>query len=293
VLVTGAAGQVGQALLQTTPEQVQLRALTRAQLDIADRSAVQAEVSGFAPEVIINAAAYTAVDRAEAEPALAAAVNVAGPRHLAEAAMAIPGCRLLHLSTDYVFDGRSAQAYRPLDPTHPLGVYGATKLDGERAVQEILAERCAIVRTAWVYAASGRNFLLTMLRAMAQRRAVRVVADQIGTPSAAVPFAQLLWRLGELGAERVHGVFHWTDAGVASWYDFAVAIAEEGAARELLPADVQVTPITSAQYPTAATRPTFSLLETSRAREVSGLQSRHWRVRLRETLDALQRSADA
>lgn len=284
VLVTGAAGQVGSALLRGAPPQVELRACTHAQLDIADAAAVRAVVAQFAPDLIFNAAAYTAVDRAEAEPALAAAINAAGPRHLAEAAAALPGCRLVHLSTDYVFDGRSARPYRPEDPTGPLGVYGNTKLDGERAVLAVLGSRCLILRTAWVYAATGRNFLLTMLRLMRERGTVRVVADQIGTPSAAGPVAELLWRLAQVPAERASGVLHWTDAGVASWYDFAVAIAEEGVAAGLLPPGVEVTPITTREYPTPATRPSFSLLEGRHTWEVASLRPRHWRVRLRETL---------
>jgi dTDP-4-dehydrorhamnose reductase len=288
VLVTGAAGQVGEALVRAAPAYAEVRARTRSELDIRDADAVQAAVSGFAPDLIINAAAYTAVDRAEAEPELAAAINAGGPRHLAEAARALPRCRLLHLSTDYVFDGRSNRPYGPEDPTGPLGVYGASKLEGERAVLEVLGQRCVIVRTAWVYAGTGKNFLCTMLRLMRERGAVRVVVDQIGTPSAAGPLAELLWRLAGLATERASGIFHWTDAGVASWYDFAVAIAEEGAAVGLLPAGVEVSPITTAEYPTPAARPAFSLLDGRHTWEVSSLRPRHWRVRLRETLAQMQ-----
>jgi dTDP-4-dehydrorhamnose reductase len=287
-LVTGAAGQVGQALLRAAPADVELAALARSELDISDAAAVRSAVAAIAPDVILNAAAYTAVDRAEAEPERASSVNVAGARHLAEAAAALPACRLLHLSTDYVFDGRSTRAYLPSDATGPLGVYGASKLAGEQAALHALGARCLIVRTAWVYAATGSNFLLTMLRLMRERGAVRVVADQIGTPSAAAPLAELLWRLAGLPAERASGVLHWTDAGVASWYDFAVAIAEEGAAAGLLPAGVAVSPITTAEYPTPAARPAFSLLDGHRTWELANFRPGHWRVRLRETLACMR-----
>jgi dTDP-4-dehydrorhamnose reductase len=283
-LVTGAAGQIGQALLQAAPAHVELAALTRSELDISDAAAVRSAVGAFAPDVILNAAAFTAVDRAESEPERASSVNTAGPRYLAEAAGALPACRLVHLSTDYVFDGRSTRSYLPDDATGPLGVYGASKLAGEQAARQVLGARCLIVRTAWVYAGSGGNFLLTMLRLMRERGAVRVVADQIGTPSAAGPLAELLWRLAGLSTERASGLLHWTDAGVASWYDFAVAIAEEGAAAGLLPPGVEVSPITTAEYPTQAARPAFSLLDSRRTWEIANLRPRHWRVRLRETL---------
>src|ERR1019366_8516619 len=167
------------------PPQMQISALTRAQLDISDAGAVSSVVAAFQPALIINAAAYTAVDKAESEPELALAINAEGPHHLAQAAHTLPGCRLLHISTDYVFDGAATQAYKPSDPTNPLSVYGRTKLLGEGAVLEILREQAVILRTAWVYAAQGKNFLLTMLRLMREHSAVRVVADQHGTPTAA------------------------------------------------------------------------------------------------------------
>ena len=291
VLLTGAAGQVGTALQQAAPADVELRALTRHDLDIGDSAAVHSMVAAFQPDLIVNAAAYTAVDRAEAEPERAATANAAGPRHLAKAANMLPGCRLLHLSTDYVFDGRSTRAYRPDDPTGPLGVYGATKLAGEQAAREVLGVRCLIVRSAWVYSGTAKNFLLTMLRLMGERGSVRVVADQIGTPTAAAPFAELLWRLAALPVERANGVVHWTDAGVASWYDFAVAIAEEGAAAGLLPPKIDVIPISTAEYPTPAVRPAFSLLDGRHTWEVASLRPRHWRVRLRDTLARLRTGA--
>jgi len=288
VLITGAAGQVGSALLASVPPETELQAVDLQQLDITDAGAVQATVEAWRPQVIINAAAYTAVDQAESEAPLAAAVNAQAPGHIARAAMRIEGCRLIHISTDYVFDGRASEPYQPGDPPNPLSVYGVTKLAGEQAVLEVLADRAVVLRTAWVYAARGRNFLLTMLRLMLERGAVRVVADQRGTPTAAASIARALWRIADL--PRVHGLLHWTDGGVASWYEFASAIAEDALAAGLLPHAVQVTPITTADYPTAAHRPANSVLDTRDSVAQLGITPAHWRRNLRATLAELQRN---
>jgi dTDP-4-dehydrorhamnose reductase len=282
VLITGASGQLGSALVHSAPLRTAVRALSRGELNIDDAAAVRAAVADFQPQLIINAAAYTAVDKAESEPDLADAINAQGPRHLAEAASAIPGCRLLHISTDYVFNGSAARPYQPSDPTDPLSVYGRTKLAGEQAALGVLAERAVVLRTAWVYAAQGKNFLLTMLRLMRERGAVRVVADQKGTPTAAASIARALWRIAELPG--VHGVLHWTDAGVASWYDFACAIAEDALAAGLLSQAVTVTPITTAEYPTAAHRPANSVLDCRASIEKLGIKPPHWRQSLATTL---------
>jgi dTDP-4-dehydrorhamnose reductase len=288
VLITGASGQLGNALVHSAPLRTDLRALSRAELNIGDAAAVRAAVAAFQPQLIINAAAYTAVDKAEAEPDLADAINAQAPRHLAQTASALPGCRLLHISTDYVFNGRSAGPYQPSDPPDPLSVYGRTKLAGDHAVLGVLAERAVVLRTAWVYAAQGKNFLLTMLRLMRERGAVRVVADQRGTPTAAISIARALWRIAELPS--VHGVLHWTDAGVASWYDFACAIAEDARAAGLLSQAVTVTPITTAEYPTAAHRPANSVLDCRASIEKLDIKPSHWRDSLAATLLLLPRA---
>ncbi len=189
VLITGAQGQVGRALLAAPPAHAEIVAMGRAELDIGVADAVAEAVRQHRPDVIINAAAYTAVDRAESEPEVARVANELGPKHLADAAHAT-GARLIHVSTDFVFDGRSSLAYAPDATPNPLNVYGATKLAGERAVQAVLPERSVILRTAWLYAAEGRNFVRTMLRLMQNERIVRVVTDQIGTPTAAHSVAQ-------------------------------------------------------------------------------------------------------
>lgn len=282
VLITGAEGQVGKELVRSAPEQMTVRALDRCQLDITDPVAVRNVLAEFNPDVIINAAGYTAVDLAEQEPDLAARVNAEGPRQLAMAARALGRCRLVHISTDYVFDGASVNAYQPKDTPHPINVYGRTKLEGERAVIEGLGMQALVVRTAWVYGPHGRNFLHTMLRLMREHNAVRVVADQIGTPTATPMLSKVLWRF--VGRPEVSGIYHWTDAGVATWYDFAVAIAEEGVGLGLLPPDIEVTPIASKDYVTPAKRPRCCVLDKQATIEVLALQPRHWRKHLREIM---------
>jgi dTDP-4-dehydrorhamnose reductase len=282
VLITGASGQVGTALMRSAPANIELRALSRAELNIADGAEVHAAIAGYQPELIINAAAYTAVDNAETEPDLACAINAEGPRHLAQAAHSIPGCRMLHISTDYVFDGHASQPYGTSDETNPLSVYGCTKLLGENAVLAILGKRAVVLRTAWVYAACGKNFLLTMLRLMRERDTVRVVSDQLGTPTSADSIARALWAIAQ--RPQTTGIIHWTDAGTASWYEFAVAIATDGFAAGVLTKPVQVTPITTAEYPTVAHRPANSVLDCRESDVAVGLTRAPWRVNLRATL---------
>lgn len=279
VLVTGAEGQVGRALRTTAPGGVEVLAANHAMLDLADTGAIDAFVASHGADVVINAAAYTTVDRAEAEPALAAAVNATGAGALA-AACARRGIRFVHLSTDFVFDGTASRPYRPEDPTAPLSVYGRTKRDGED-----LARRhhphCLVVRTAWVYASEGNNFVATMLRLMRAGKSLRVVGDQIGTPTYAPGLAAAMWRLVALKPE---GILHYTDSGVASWYDFAVAIQEEALALGLLSAPVAIEPIATADYPTPARRPGFSVLDKAETNRLLGGAPAHWRVALRGML---------
>ncbi len=278
-LITGAGGQLATELAQTAPPGWSVVALSRAHLDIGDGAAVEAAVARARPDLIFNAAAYTAVDRAESEPDLAFRVNRDGPAALATAAKAV-GARLVHVSTDFVFDGSAGKPYAPDHPTAPLGVYGASKGAGEEAVLSAAPE-ALIVRTAWVYAASGANFLKTMLRLMASREEVRVVADQVGAPTAAADLAQALWTLT---AQDQGGVLHFTNAGVASWYDFAQAIADEGLATGVLPRACRVTPIGTADYPTPARRPSYSVLDCSETWTRLGAPARHWRAALRQVI---------
>ena len=284
VLVLGGGGQVASAVVAAAPKQHHVVAKTRAELDIGDGRAVARALAETGAQWIVNAAGYTAVDLAEDQPAQAIAVNDTAVGELAAAA-STAGCRLLHLSTDFVFDGKSNRAYLPGDQTNPLSVYGVSKLGGERHVL-VSAGAGIVLRTAWVYAAAGRNFVLTMLRLMREKEQVSVVCDQIGTPTWAGGIAAAIWGLIEAGAPG--GVYHWTDLGVASWYDFAVAIQDEALARGLLGRAVRITPIPSAAYPTRARRPAFSVLDTSSTRALTKVPARHWRHNLRTMLDELR-----
>jgi dTDP-4-dehydrorhamnose reductase len=282
VLITGAWGQLGIELLRRVPPRIAATGVDLAELDITDAAAVRACVEQLRPAAIFNCAAYTAVDKAEADADAAYRVNRDGARNLAEAAQAA-GAKLLHVSTDFVFDCRTWRPYRPADPPAPLGVYGASKLAGERAVAAAAPDNALIVRTAWLYSAHGQNFARTMLRLMRERSEVRVVADQLGTPTSAASLAAALWTLYERDAPV--GTYHYTDAGAASWYDFACAIREMAQARsgeKLAP----VVPIATSDFPTAARRPAYSVLDKTATWAITGAAP-HWREPLRAVIDSL------
>lgn len=283
VLIVGGSGQIGGAALEAAPVQHEVTSKTHAELDINDEHAVDQVLIEARPDWILNAAAYTAVDLAEEESERARAVNDVAVGVLARA-VSRHGGRLLHLSTDFVFDGDANRAYLPDDEAHPLSVYGATKLAGERRASS--GGNNIVLRTAWIYASVGRNFVLTMLRLMREREEVRVVADQIGTPTWASSVAQAIW--GLIDAAAPGGIYHWTDLGVASWYDFAVAIQDEALLMGLLPRAVPVVPIGTSQYRTRAIRPVFSVLNTAATRALVTAPARHWRHNLRLMLDELR-----
>jgi dTDP-4-dehydrorhamnose reductase len=249
------------------------------EFDVTDDAKVRQVMTATRPALVVNCAAYTAVDRAESEPELVRRVNADGAGRVARTAQAV-GSRVIHLSTDYVFDGLAGRPYQPDEVPAPLSVYGRTKLEGERQVLAA-GDTSLVIRTAWVYAAEGKNFVLTILRLLAERREVRVVDDQVGTPTWATGLARAIWRAADL--PDLHGVHHWTDAGVASWYDFAVAIREEALALAFFRRAGTVVPIPSSAYPTAARRPPFSVLEKRGTWAVLGLPP-HWREQLRTML---------
>lgn len=289
VLLTGGDGQLGwEVARRAAAAGVLCRAAGRADLDITDRDAVRRMVGETDWSAVINAAAYTAVDRAETDAAAAYAVNRDGPAHLA-GACAEAGVPLLHVSTDYVFDGSKAAPYREDDPVAPLGVYGASKLAGEEAVRSLCAQHI-ILRTAWVYGVHGHNFVKTMLRLGRERDRLRVVDDQRGCPTAAGDLADVLLTLaGRLGAgqapESAFGTFHATGQGDTSWCGFARHIFALAETRlERIPA---VDPITTADFPTPARRPANSVLDCDRLARVHGLRLRPWKDALAETLNSL------
>ncbi len=276
VLITGANGQLGRALQLTQPAQAEAVTFRRDALDITDPAAVTQAIVRSRPDWVINAAAYNAVDAAETEREKAFAVNVYGPRFLAEA-LARHGGRLIHVSTDFVFAGDQTQAYRPADRLAPLGAYGESKAAGEAAVREALPDRHLLVRTAWLYDGEGHNFVSTMLSLMRERREINVVDDQIGTPTRARGLALALWTAI---AKNLSGTHHWTDAGVASRYDFACAIHAIGREIGRIAAPVAIHPVPSSSFPTPARRPAFSVLDKTATWAALGVTPVHWREAL-------------
>jgi dTDP-4-dehydrorhamnose reductase len=283
VLVLGGGGQIARAVHAMAPVASDIVLKTRAQLDIGDAAGVARVLNEVRPSWVVNGAAYTAVDLAEDQPELAIAANDTAVGILASATERA-GCRLLHLSTDFVFDGKSNRAYLPNDQTNPLSVYGSSKLGGERKVLQ--SSGGIVLRTAWVYASEGRNFVLTMLKLMREKREIRVVCDQVGAPTWAGSGAAAIW--GLIAVNAPGGIYHWTDLGLASWYDFAVAIEEEAQIKRLLDRAIPIVPIRSAEYPTRVQRPAFSLLDTESTRAMLKIPAHHWRHNLRNMLDELR-----
>ena len=290
VLLTGAAGQLGQALQASVPAGVEVVATSRAQLDLADGDACRAAVQHHRPDWVLNAGAYTAVDKAESEPQLAWAVNAGAPQAFAEA-LALAGGRLLQLSTDFVFNGRQGHPYTPDQDRDPLGVYGSTKAQGEAAALQL--DGAKVLRTSWVYGPVGRNFCRTMLRLHASKAAagepLKVVADQVGCPSSTLNLATACWAVITSSREEVElpPVLHWCDGGAASWYDVSVAVGELAMDLGLLKRAARVNSISTADYPTPATRPSYSLLDCQASRQVLQLEAQSWRAALKDVLQAI------
>ena len=297
ILITGASGQLGQALKRSAPENLageplDWLALGRAELDLADADACRRIVFDLKPDWLINTAAYTAVDKAEEERELAWSVNAEAPDAFAETLVQTGG-QMLQLSTDFVFNGRQGFPYMPEQTVNPLGVYGASKAEGELAVLKHLGleRRAHVLRTSWVYGPVGNNFLITMLRLHRERRQIRVVADQLGCPTSSTTLASACWRLlDRVGVQSggIPPVLHWSDAGAASWYDFAVAIGEVSKSLGLVDCPAEVIPIRTVDYPTKACRPHYSLLECSTTREALDLSAVHWRKSLKLVLEELR-----
>lgn len=290
ILVTGVTGQVGGALVRlandTAAAGIDLVGVGRDRLDLAQPGKIDGALDAVRPDLVVNPAAYTAVDKAEQEPELAFAINRDGPAALA-ASCAERGIALIHLSTDYVFDGSGTRPYRPEDPVAPLGVYGESKEAGERAIRHALEDHL-ILRTAWVYAARGGNFMNTMLRVGKDRDELRVVADQRGTPTAAVDIAAAVLALIRAridGAGTAAGTYHYTADGDTTWHGFAEAIFER--AERIWGRRPVVHAITTDEYPTPAKRPAYSVLDTSAlAAALPSLPHRSWQAALDEVFAA-------
>ena len=281
ILLTGAGGQVGFELARTLAALGEVRALDRSALDLADGRALEAACRSLAPGLIVNAAAYTAVDKAESEPALAEAVNGRAPGILAREARRLDAV-LVHYSTDYVFDGTARRPYREDDPVAPLNAYGRSKLSGERAIAESGCKHL-VFRTSWVYGPRGRNFLATMLALAAARDELRVVDDQRGAPTSSLFLAEATARaLRAIPAAGVaSGIYHLSAAGETTWAGFARAIFARAAARPGFRAP-RVVPIATEQYPTPARRPRYSVMSHARFRAAFGFAPTSWEVQLDE-----------
>jgi dTDP-4-dehydrorhamnose reductase len=286
ILVFGGTGQLGRELVRAAGARgVMLQAASRAQADIADAAAVAAALKRWQPDLVVNAAAYTDVDGAESHLAEARRANELGPAVVAEACAAA-GAALVHISTDYVFDGSKDGAYVESDPLCPLSVYGKTKAAGEEAVRRTHKHH-VILRTAWVYSEFGHNFLKTVLRLAETRDELRIVADQLGSPTSAGELAEAILHIApRLAAEaRLSGTYHFTADGVTSWHGFAECIV--AAAAPITGREPRVTPITTADYPTPAKRPANSQLDCSLFAQTFGLKPRPWREAVQATARAL------
>jgi dTDP-4-dehydrorhamnose reductase len=283
VLITGSNGQLGYELQKRCPAGIECRGVDLPELDISRMDQVTQLCMEFKPDVLINAAAYTAVDRAESEEETARLVNVDGAGNLAAAVKSI-GSRLLHISTDFVFDGASGRPYKVSDPPGPLGVYGKTKMLGEQAVLREIPDT-VVIRTSWLYSSHGSNFVKTMLKLMAERKLLKVVCDQVGSPTWAGGLAAALW--ATVDRPGMKGIYHWSDNGVASWYDFTSAIQEEAVALGLLDGGTEILPIKGDDYPAPAPRPWYSVMDTFETRKELGMQGSHWRENLRIMLKEL------
>jgi dTDP-4-dehydrorhamnose reductase len=307
ILLIGSNGQVGRELHKTLARLGRVTALDRKQLDLTQPAEIRRAILKFQPRIIVNAAAYTAVDKAESEEALAHAINAEAPAVMADQARK-SGAALIHYSTDYVFDGRKNSPYDENDPANPQNAYGRTKLEGERAIQSSGAAHL-ILRTAWVYATEGRNFLLTILRLATQREELRIVRDQFGAPTLNIEIAdatasilaQLCGDTGRGGSPSfadVSGVYHMTAGGETTWYDFTKSILEKAAN---IPPDFpwfaaatggsplrvrRVIPITASEYPTPAQRPPYSVLSNARLKRDFGIQLPDWQTQLQSVFAA-------
>ena len=288
ILLTGITGQVGQELEQTLTSVGEVIGVGRQEFDLSQPAQIKQKIAEIKPNVIVNAAAYTAVDKSESEVELAMAINGNAPKAIAQAAQDI-GATLLHISTDYIFNGQNHTPYLETDKTDPLGVYGKSKLLGEIGVRD--CDRHIILRTAWVYGSKGHgNFVKTMLRLGKDREELKVVADQVGSPSWSYDIALTITQLvnKSLNDSNIRGTYHYTNSGVCSWYDFAVAIFAEAKQLGFPLAIERVLPITTADYPTPTQRPAYSVLSKVKITKTLGVYPPHWRESLRKMLTEWQ-----
>ena len=289
VLITGALGQVGQELMLSAPASWQVSGFGSKELDISDAQKVLDTVQQLQPQLIINAAAYTAVDKAESDMERAYAINQHGTHNLAQAAQSVD-CPLLHISTDYVFDGQHNQPYTEHDTAAPNSVYGDSKWQGEQAITAICRKHI-ILRTSWVFGLHGNNFVKTMLRLGRERDALSIVSDQVGGPTSARSIAQALWQIAQQyqsSGDGPWGTYHFSGAPTCSWYDFAEEIFAQAAALQLITKVPELKPINTHDYPTPAQRPAYSVLDNTKLNEHLNIMQSHWKTELALMLQALK-----
>nr|WP_320016134.1 dTDP-4-dehydrorhamnose reductase [uncultured Desulfobacter sp.] len=284
VLILGSRGQLGWELLRTSPKEADINAQNSSQVDFLKPDTIRDCIAQYAPDWIINAAAYTAVDQAESDQENVYRINHEAVSAIAHAA-ADHHSRLVHISTDYIFSGKNYKPLRPDDPADPQSVYGMSKWKGETAIREVLSDKALIIRTAWLYSSHGKNFVKTMLNLMTAGKSLNVIDEQVGTPTWAKGLALAIWTCIY---KSISGTFHWTDAGVASWYDFAVAIQEEALALGLLQVPVSIPPVLSTQFPTPAQRPFYSILDKHSMWQATSITPVHWRAQLRSMLGEIK-----
>jgi dTDP-4-dehydrorhamnose reductase len=282
-LITGANGQLGWELVRSCPNGITCVGIDHPEIDICNRSAINKWIQKTSPDCIINTAAYTNVDKAEQEKVQAFQINHYGAENLAiEAKKA--NINLVHISTDFIFNGKQYKPYNTDDKADPASVYGKSKYEGELAVKKTLGEKALIIRTAWLYSSHGSNFVKTMLNLMENNSSIKVIDEQIGTPTWANGLAKAIWISVQ---KELAGIFHYTDAGIASWYDFAVAIKEEALAMGLRKTNTTINPVPASEFPTPAKRPMYSVLDKQSTWQATGIKPEHWRTQLRHMLKEL------
>lgn len=284
VLLLGANGQLGWELKRTCPQDIILTTCDYPKVDFLSTTSIITCIEAAQPDWIINAAAYTAVDKAEEERDTADRINHTAVKEIAGLCRQ-NNMRLIQISTDFVFNGKAHRPYLPQDTPDPISIYGKTKLKGEQAVLEILKDDAAIIRTAWLYSSHGANFVKSMLNFFETKPELNIIDEQIGTPTWANSLAHAIWTAMD---KNLTGIHHFTDAGIASWYDFATAIQEEALSLNLIPKEIPINPIPASQYPTPAERPFYSVLDKTSLWQTLDLKPVHWRKQLRSMLKELK-----
>ena len=294
VLLTGGSGQVGQEIIKSKPEEIKIINPSRKSLDLSDYIACKKFVKDHKPDWIINCGAYTQVDKAEENIQLSQKINGYALGAFVEASNET-NTNLLHISTDFVFDGNQNFPYKENQTRNPISQYGSSKALGEELIEKKInnIEKATILRTSWVISPLGKNFILTMLRLHTEKETIKVVSDQIGCPTSARELAKVCWRIIELKKKKkLPFILHWSDAGVASWFDIAVAVGELAKELDIIKKEAIVFPINTSEYPTSAQRPKYSLLDTKNTSNVLDISPIHWRKNLRNILSEYKNLKD-